>query len=137
MSIKILIADDHLFFRNSVREFLAIENDFTIIAEASNGNEAVQIAKEMIPDVIIMDVSMPELDGIEATKQIISEFGNIKIVAYSVNANKSLVTQMLKAGASAFVLKEEFTRDLVKAVKSVMANKIFLSARVSDDYESL
>ena len=137
MSVKILIADDHAFFRNSVREFLAIEKDFIIISEANDGNEAVQMAKEMKPDVIIMDVNMPELDGIKATKQIKSEFPDIKIAAYSVDANKVIVTQMLKAGASAYVLKENFTKELVEAIKSILVNKIFLSARISEDFESI
>jgi DNA-binding NarL/FixJ family response regulator len=111
-----------------------------VIAEAENGIETLEIARREKPDVIIMDIAMPDINGIEVTRQLKSEMTDIKIVALSMHSDRRFVTEILKAGASAYVLKQSAFKDLEKAIKTVMVNRTFLSAdileTVVNDYVS-
>ena len=100
MAIKILIADDHQILRQGLRTLLEKEPDLEVVAEADNGRSTVRLARETQPEVIIMDVAMPDLNGIEATRQIISEMPKVKVIALSMYADRRFVANMLKAGAS-------------------------------------
>jgi DNA-binding NarL/FixJ family response regulator len=132
MAIKVLIADDHQIVRQGLRTLLEREPDLEVVAEADNGRSTVRLARESHPEVIIMDVAMPDLNGIEATRQIISEMPKVKVIALSMYADRRFVANMLKAGASGYLLKDCASEELVRAIRVVMAHKTFLSPGVAD-----
>lgn len=140
MKVRILLADDHQIMREGLKALLEKHSSMEVIAEAENGIETLEIARREKPDVIIMDIAMPDINGIEATRQLKSEMTDIKIVALSMHSDRRFVTEILKAGASAYVLKQSAFKDLEKAIKTVMVNRTFLSAdileTVVDDYVS-
>jgi len=131
MRVRILIADDHKIVREGLRNLLQKEKDVEVVAEASDGNTAVQKALELRPDVVIMDVAMPGLNGVEATRKI-TERSNIKVVALSMHSDKRFITAMLKAGASAYLLKDCAFEELVSAIRTVTADQTYLSPRIAD-----
>ncbi|GAF74051.1 unnamed protein product, partial [marine sediment metagenome] len=129
--IKILIADDHGILREAITSLLNNEFGMEVIGEAQDGRTAVQLAKELHPDVIIMDIAMPGLNGIEATRQIVREMPNIKVIALSVYADRRSVREMLKAGASGYVPKQCAFKELVTAIQNVVSNQTYLSSKIS------
>ena len=131
MGIRILLADDHKIVRTSLGKLLEREMDFEIIGEADNGRETVKLAAELLPDVVIMDIGMPELNGVEATKQIKQASDKIKIIALSMHSDSIFITGMFKAGASGYLLKDCAFNDLVDAIKSVVNNKIYVGKEVT------
>lgn len=131
MAIKILIADDHGILREAIASLLNNEFGMEVIGEAQDGRTAVRLAKELHPDVIIMDIAMPGLNGIEATRQIVREMPNIKVIALSVYADRRSVREMLKAGASGYVPKQCAFKELVTAIQNVVSNQTYLSSRIS------
>ena len=132
MAIKILIADDHQILRQGLRTLLEKEPDLEVVAEADNGRSTVRLARESHPEVIIMDVAMPDMNGIEATRQIISEMPKVKVIALSMYADRRFVANMLKAGASGYLLKDCASEELVRAIRVVLTHKTFLSPGVAD-----
>ncbi len=132
MAIKVLIADDHQIVRQGLRTLLEREPDLEVVAEAENGRNTVRLARDCHADVIIMDVAMPDLNGIEATRQIISEMPKMKVIALSMYADRRFVANMLKAGASGYLLKDCASEELVRAIRVVMAHKTFLSPGIAD-----
>jgi len=132
MAIKVLIADDHQILRQGLRTLLEREPDLEVVAEADNGRSTVRLARERQPEVIIMDVAMPDLNGIEATRQIISEMPKMKVIALSMYADRRFVANMLKAGASGYLLKDCASEELVRAIRVVLTHKTFLSPGVAD-----
>ena len=130
--IRILVADDHQIVRQGLRMLLAGESDMEVVAEADNGRKALRLAQELLPDVIIMDISMPDLNGIEATRQLLAHSQSIKVIALSMHSDSLFVMNMIKAGASGYLLKDCAMEELVKAIRTVVANKTFLSPGVSD-----
>jgi DNA-binding NarL/FixJ family response regulator len=132
MAIKVLIADDHQIVRQGLRTLLEKEPDLQVVAEADDGRATVQLVREMLPDVVIMDVAMPDLNGIEATRQIVAEFPKIKVIALSMYADRRFVVNMLKAGASGYLLKECAFEELVRAIRLVLSHKTYLSPGVTD-----
>lgn len=132
MSIKIIIADDHKIMRDGLRNLLKKQIDMEIIGEADNGKKAVEMAREMEPDVIIMDIAMPELNGIEATRQILDDNPTIKIVALSMHSKRQFIIEILKAGASGYLLKDCAFEELAKAVRVVYRNQTYLSPKIAD-----
>ncbi len=138
MSIRILLADDHKITRQGLRSLLDKEFDMEVVAEAEQGRTAVRLVRELLPDVVIMDVSMPDLNGMEATRQIVGEFSNIKIVALSMHSDSLFVTEMLRSGASGYLLKDCAFEELARAIRTVVAGKTYLSPSISgvvvDDY---
>lgn len=132
MKTKIIIADDHQIVRQGLATLLAKEPDMEVVAEADTGRQVVQLVKELAPQVVIMDVNMPDLNGIEATRQILANFPETKIIALSMHADRRFVVNMLKAGSSGYLLKDCAFEELAGAIRLVMANKTYLSPGVSD-----
>lgn len=131
MNIKILLAEDHQITRQGLRSLIEKQSDMEVVAEAENGRQAVSLARELMPDVIIMDVTMPELNGMEATRQIKTENQRSKIIALSMHSDSLFVTEMLKNGASGYLLKDCAFEDLIRAIRVVIEGQIYLSPAIS------
>jgi DNA-binding NarL/FixJ family response regulator len=131
MRIKILIADNHKIFREAVGSLLSNEPDMEIVGEAEDGRTAVQLALKLQPNVITMEISMPNLNGIDATSQITREMPKVKTIALSACRDKCSVREMLKAGASGYVTKECAFEELIAAIRDVASNQIYLCSQVS------
>jgi len=129
--VRMIIADDHLLMREGLRSLLENEERFSIVGEADNGQEAVELARKLMPHLVVMDVSMPDLNGIEATRRILEENPNIKVVALSGHSNMVFVREILDAGASAYVLKSRAYEDLIRAVDEVMAGRKYLTPDIA------
>ena len=132
MTIRVLIADDHQIVRESLRALLETEPGITVVGEAGEGRTALRLTRELLPDVIIMDVGMPDLNGIEATRQVAAEFPEIKVIALSMHNDRRFVLNMLKAGARGYLLKDCASQNLLKAIRLVMANKTYISHEIAD-----
>ena len=136
--IRIVLADDHAVVRQGFKMILAAEADMEIVGEAGNGREAVELAEKLRPEVVVMDVSMPELNGIEATRRLASSTPHTRVVALSVHKDSVYVREILRAGARGYLLKESVAADLVSAVRAVASGEGYLSPAVStavlDDY---
>ena len=130
--IRIILADDHQIVRQGLRILLEAETDMEIIAEADNGRKVLKLAQDLLPDIIIMDLSMPELNGIEATRQILSGAPDVKVIALSMHSDSLFVLNMIKAGALGYLLKDCALEELVKAIRAVVDHKTYLSPGVSD-----
>ncbi|HEY8665253.1 MAG TPA: response regulator transcription factor [Tepidisphaeraceae bacterium] len=131
MAIKVLIADDHQILREGLRILLKSEPDVQIIGEASNGRSAVELAAQHAPDIVVMDVSMPDLNGVEATRQIIEANPSIKVIALSAHSDHRLVSEILKAGASGYILKDAAFDELINAIRAVQTDQVYLSPRIA------
>lgn len=130
-TIRILLADDHKITRQGLRSLLEKESDMEVVAEAEDGRKAVEVAREVVPDVVIMDVSMPDLNGKEASRLVIAENPDIKIVALSMHSDTLFVTEMLKSGVSGYLLKDCAYEELAGAIRSVVDGKTYLSPSIS------
>jgi two-component system, NarL family, response regulator NreC len=129
--IRILVADDHSVIRSGLRLVLERQPDFQVVAEASDGREAVTAAGETKPDVVVMDLAMPNLNGIEAARQITSSHPATAVVVLTMHSDEEYVLRALKAGARGYLLKESAEADLIAAVRAVSAGKAFFSPVVS------
>ena len=132
MSIKVLLADDHRIVREGLRVLLETEGDMEVIAEAEDGLALVGLVQEMSPDIVLMDVAMPNLNGIEATRQIIGTAPSIKVLALSMYSDRQFVIGMLSAGASGYLLKDCAFEELTQAIHAVAANRTYLSPGIAD-----
>ncbi len=132
MTVNILLADDHKITRTGLKALIEKETDFQVIAEAENGRRAVQLALKLEPDVIVMDINMPDLNGIDATRQITAELPGVKVIALSMYADKRYVIGMLKAGVSGYLLKNCAFEELTAAIKSVVKGRNYMSSEVAD-----
>jgi RNA polymerase sigma factor (sigma-70 family) len=132
MSIKIILADDHAVLRHGLSKSFQTEKDMEVIAQAKDGRQTVELVKELIPDVVIMDIGMPELNGIEATRQITQERPKVKVIALSMHSSKNFIIEMFKAGASGYLLKDCEFDELVNAIRVVIDNKTYISPAISD-----
>jgi len=128
----ILLADDHKIMRQGLYCMIQKQPDMKVIGDAENGQIAVQLARELNPDIVVMDVDMPDLDGIEATRRIKAQNPNIKVLALSTYSKKRYVVDMLRAGASGYLLKERAFRELVHAVHAVQEGKTYLCSRITE-----
>lgn len=128
---RVLLADDHSLVRNGFRRILEDQADITVVGEASDGRMAVEMARKLNPDVMVMDVTMPLLNGIEATRQIINNNPRIRVLALSMQKDGVYVREMLRAGARGYLLKECTESDLLSAVRAVALGKAWLSPDVS------
>ncbi len=128
--IRILIADDHALVREGVRAILANQSDMEIVAMAENGAEAVELARSVNPDVVVMDISMPKMDGIHATEQIKKEGNLANVIILSMHVNAALIQQAIRMGAKGYVLKGSATEELPKAVRTAHQGILFLSSTI-------
>jgi DNA-binding NarL/FixJ family response regulator len=130
--LRILIADDHGLVRRGIREVLHSRPGWRVVGEAANGREAVALAKELKPDVTVVDIGMPELDGIEAARQIRESISQTKILVLTMNESVQMVRRALDAGANGYLLKSDLTNCLPKAVEAIVAGRRFLTPKVSE-----
>jgi DNA-binding NarL/FixJ family response regulator len=133
-AIRILIADDHALVRESIRAILANQGDMEIVGTAGDGNEAVQLALTHQPDVVVMDISMPSMDGLHATELIHRAQENTNIVILSMHVNAALVQQALRMGARGYVLKRRATDELPEAIRAAAQGQVFLSPAIPPSY---
>jgi DNA-binding NarL/FixJ family response regulator len=132
MSIRILLADDHKIMREGLKALIDKQRDMVVIGEAEDGRTTVRLAGELSPDIVIMDISMPDMNGIEATRQIVNHGSGIKVVALSVHSDRRFVAEMLNAGASGYLLKDCAFEELVNAIRTVASGKSYLSPSITD-----
>ena len=128
--IRVLLAEDHAIVREGLRSLLEKQPDIEVVCEAEDGRIAVERARELLPDVVVMDITMPNLNGVEATRKIIEEFPQIRVIALSIHSNRQFVANMLEAGATGYVLKEGLLEELVKAIRAVTAGENYLSSKI-------
>jgi DNA-binding NarL/FixJ family response regulator len=131
MKIRVLLADDHNIVREGLMSLLEKEPDIEVVAMADNGRTAVQLAGELKPDVAVLDIAMPEMNGIEATRRISDDDPGIKVLALSMHSARRFVTEALSAGAKGYLLKDCAAEELVRAIRTVAGNETYLSPKVA------
>ena len=133
MKLKILLADDHKIVREGLRTLIEKQPGTEVVGEADSGRMALKLTRELKPDVVIMDITMPDLNGIEATRQIHSEIPGVKVIALSMHSDKRLVAGILMAGASGYLLKEDCdSGELARAIRAVATNQTYLSPKIGE-----
>lgn len=132
--IKILLADDHEVMRSALRSLLDSREEFTVVAEAGNGREVLGLVEQHEPDVVVMDINMPELNGIEATRQLCTSYPNIRVLGLSIHVKGRMVSEMLNAGARGYVPKNSAASELLQAIHTVMTGKMYISPEVLGDF---
>jgi two-component system, NarL family, response regulator NreC len=131
MMTSILLADDHDIFREGLRSLFDRVTGMRVVGEANDGRKAVQLALKLVPDIVIMDIAMPRMNGMEATRRIVDSYPDIKIIALSQTGDRKFVQEMFSAGASGYVVKSCTFEDLLKAVRAVMAKKRYVCASLA------
>jgi NarL family two-component system response regulator LiaR len=129
---RIVLADDHPLLRQALKDVLQKENTFEIIGEAADGEEAVKLASELTPDVVIMDISMPNLDGLQATQQIKEKYPNVAVLVLTVHTDDECILEILKAGAAGYLIKSAFGDEVIHAVRAVATGDMVLSAPIGE-----
>jgi two-component system response regulator NreC len=132
MSIRILLADDHKIVRDGLRTLIGKETGMEVIGEAENGRKALKMVQKIRPSVVIMDVTMPDMNGIEATRKIVTEVPGVKVIALSMHSDRRFVLGMLEAGAAGYLMKDCAFDELAKAVRSVATGHTYLSPSIAD-----
>ena len=131
MSLRILLADDHEIVRSGLRALIEKQTDLKVVGEAANGREAVRLARDLTPTVVVMDVSMPDLSGVEATRRILKRSPKAKVIALSMHSDRRFVVEMLRAGAQGYLLKDCAYDELVRAIRTVAGGRAYLSPRIA------
>lgn len=131
MKIRILLVDDHKIMRDGLRALIERNDELEVIAEAENGRQALQLARKHHPEIVIMDISMPDLNGIDATRQMLEEAKGVKVIALSMHADKQYVDGMLRAGVSGYLLKDCAADELISCIHAVRSGRISLSAGIT------
>ncbi|MGB8990875.1 MAG: response regulator transcription factor [Desulfobaccales bacterium] len=132
MMIKIILADNHPIIRQGLAILLDGEEDMQVVAEAEDCGTTLRLIQELAPEVVIMDISMPDLNGVEATRQILTQYPWVKVIALSMHSDSLFVLNMLNAGAAGYLLKDCALEELVHAIRTVVTRKIYLSASLSN-----
>jgi len=139
--IKVLLADDHKIFLDGLEELLSKEGGFLVVAKASSGREALDLLSTCKPDIVVMDISMPDVNGIEATKIIVKNYPDVKVLALSMHLDKGMISGVLQAGARGYILKECSVDEFVRGIKAVTNGQVYLTPKVAaivlDDYLAL
>jgi DNA-binding NarL/FixJ family response regulator len=131
MAIRILLADDHTVVRDGLRALLEKQPDMAVVAEAADGRDSVRLAEEQMPDVVVMDIAMPNMNGIEATRRILTQNPRTAVVILSMHQDESYVLRSLKAGAKGYLLKDSLRSDVIDAIRQVAQGRSFLTRKVS------
>ena len=131
MSIKILLADDHEIVRYGLRCVIEEQPDMEVVGDAVNGRTAINLTHQLKPDVVIMDISMPDMNGIEATRRIRKEIPDTKVIVLSMHHKRQFVIDMLKSGVSGYILKTKVHDDLIRAIKAAVADEVYLSSKIT------
>jgi len=138
--IRILLADDHTVVRDGLRALLEHESDMTVVAEAADGRECILLAETEAPDVIVMDIAMPNMNGMEATRRVLAANARVGVVILSMHQDESYVLGALKAGAKGYLLKDSIRSEVVQAIRAVSQGRSFLTRKVArilqEDYVS-
>src|SRR6266849_3928680 len=129
--IRVLLADDHTVVRQGLRALLAAEDDIEIVGEAENGRQAIQLAKKLLPDVAVIDIAMPVLNGLEATRQIMRSVPATKVLILSSYSDDEYVQQLTEAGARGYLVKQTAANDLIKAIREVHQGNAYFSPSIS------
>jgi len=133
MDVKILLADDHKIMRDGLRSLIEKLPGMQVVAEAENGRVAVKLNRKFRPDVIVMDINMPDLNGIDATRRILAEFSGTKIIAFSMYTDHQFVAEAFKAGVCGYLQKDGAFEELARAIRTVVANQTYLSPKIAGD----
>ena len=131
--IRVMLVDDHVLLREGLRALVEMEPDMVVVGEADNGRDAVEMVRELTPDVVVMDIGMPELNGIDATRQLQGRRTNVSILCLSVHREKRLVAAMLEAGAAGYLLKTSARTELIEALRTVASGETYLSPPIAGD----
>jgi DNA-binding NarL/FixJ family response regulator len=131
MPIRILLADDHTVVRDGLRALLERQPDMTVVAEAADGRDSVRLAEEQSPDVVVMDITMPNMNGIEATRRILAANPRTAVVILSMHQDESYVLRSLKAGAKGYLLKDSLRSDIIDAIRAVSQGRSFVTRKIS------
>lgn len=131
MTIRVILADDHTILRMALRAFLARDTEIRVVADVDNGAQAVRMAEELKPDVVVMDIGMGAMSGIEATRQLIAANPTVKVLALSTHLERQFIVQMLGAGASGYVVKSTNGDELLRAIRAVAQNGTYLCPEVA------
>lgn len=129
--IRVVLADDHTVVRQGLRALLAAEEDIEIVGEAENGRQALQLVKKLLPDVVVMDIAMPVLNGVEATRQITRYVPSVKVLVLSTYSNDEYVEQLTEAGAAGYLVKQTAANDLLKAIREAFKGNAFFSPAIA------
>lgn len=129
--VKILLADDHRILRSGLRELLGQKTSFEVVAEAENGREAIKLCRKLLPNIVIMDITMPDLNGMDATRQITEECPATKVIILSVHSEQRFVAEVIKAGASGYILKDCDFNEIISAIAAVNSGRIYLCSRIA------
>ena len=132
MTIKVVLADDHNILRAGLRSLLEASADVEVLAEAENGRDTVSLTKTLSPDVVVMDVAMPDMNGVDATRKISSVMPGVRVLALSAHSDKAYVKGMLEAGASGYMLKDAATDELLTALDTVHKGRVYVSPSIAD-----
>lgn len=132
MSIRIILADDHEILRHGLSKSFEQESDIKVIGQASDGHSAVDLVRELLPDAVIMDIGMPDLNGVEATRKITKSYPQVKVIGLSMHSSDKYVREMFKAGASGYLLKNCPFEELAEAVRTVAGGKTYVSPAIGD-----
>ena len=132
MSIRVILADDHTIVRHGLSKLIQQQKDLEVIAQAGDGHSTIELTRDLSPDMVIMDIGMPDLNGIDATRQIVHDFPQIKVIGLSMHSGKKYIIEMLKAGASGYLLKDCALEELIIAINTVAEGKIYLSPSITD-----
>lgn len=131
MTVKVLVADDHKIVRDGLRTMLSKYPEIEVVAEAEDGRTTVELVNKLSPNIVIMDIAMPDLNGIEATRQIVAEKPDVKVIALSMHSDRRYISAMFKAGASGFLQKHCAFEEMMSAIHAVNKNKTYLSPSIS------
>ncbi|MGM8215136.1 response regulator [Bacillaceae bacterium W0354] len=131
MTTDIVLIDDHKLFREGVKRILEFEKEFRVIAEGSDGSEAISLVEQYNPDIVIMDINMPNINGVEATRKLVNQYKDIRVIILSIHDDESYVTHALKSGALGYMLKEMDTDELVSAIRIVSEGGSYVHPKVT------
>jgi len=131
--IRILLADDHQIVRQGLRSMLEHNPDIMVVGEAADGRAVLDVAEQLKPDVVVMDIGMPQLNGVDATRQLIAKLPNTHVVALSMHTDRRFIVEIFKAGAKGYVVKDSAFHELAAAVRAVVSKRVYLSPRIAGE----